>query len=259
MALERAVAKIDWASEHLQHLGEHLTSYIKTNPYEFVPDPNSRFEKNGEQWVSGTFGAREETILSVLALQAGDVISNLRSSLDYLVWELVLANKGTPTTTNAFPICDTVNSFGSELQKGRLSGTKPAVVSLVESMQPYHTGQKCHETFFWVLHHLSNINKHRRILDVYIRSVIPPSDFEIETSSEGVAYARINPPLGLLKPGTKLGPYRIIEGKVDVDRNLMAYVAFQETPVDGWEVLSFLDKMRDYVRQQVLKFESFFV
>jgi hypothetical protein len=258
MPLEAAIAKLDWASEHLQHFGERLTSYIKTNPYEFVPDPNGRFEKDGEQWVSGTFTARDEAILSILALQAGDVISTLHSSLDYLVWELVLANKGTPTTTNAFPICDTINSFGSQLQKGRLSGTNPAVVSLVESMQPYHSGQKCHETFFWVLHQLSNINKHRRILGVYIRPVIPPSGFEIETSPDGVSYARINPPLGLLKPGTKLGPYRIIEGEVDVDHNLMAYVAFQETPVDGWEVLSLLDKMRDYVRQEILRFGKFF-
>ena len=257
MSLERAIAKVDWASEHLKRLGEVYTAYIKTNPYEFVADPNSHFQKDGGDWFFGNFATRDEKTLSDISLLAGDVISNLRSSLDYLVWELVIANNGTPARTNAFPICDAVNSFGSDLQQGRLSGVNPAVISLVESMQPYHSGKKCHETFFWILHHLSNVNKHRRLLGVSVRSVIPPVDLEVETSPEGVAYARINPPVGF-KANTKLGPYRVVEGDVEVDHNFMAYVAFQEAPIEGWEPWSFLDKMRDYLRQEIGKFSKFF-
>ncbi len=258
MPLERAIAKLDWASEHLDHLGEIYLPYLKTHPYEFVPDPDSRFEKDGEDWAYGTFAPREgDKVLSNISLMVGDVVSNLRSSLDYLVWELVLANNSTPTTANAFPICDTVNSFGSELQKGRLSGVKPAVVSLVESMQPYHSGDKSHETFFWVLHHLSNVNKHRRVLGISVKSVIPPLDMEIETSPEGMTFARINPPISL-KPNTRLGPYRFVGSHVEVDHNLMGYIAFQETLIEGWEPWSLLDRMRDYVRQELMKFGRFF-
>ena len=38
----------------------------------------------------------------------GDFLANVRSSLDYLIWELALAAKNNPTDKNMFPICTTL-------------------------------------------------------------------------------------------------------------------------------------------------------
>ena len=38
----------------------------------------------------------------------------------------------------------------------------------------------------------------------------------------------------------------------------MGYVAIQEPPIEGFEVCSLVDKTRDYVRQELMKFSQFF-
>ena len=38
-----------------------------------------------------------------LSLVIGDAVHNLRSALDHLAWQLVLANGQTPTTQTAYP------------------------------------------------------------------------------------------------------------------------------------------------------------
>ncbi len=149
--------KFDWASQHLDGFWKDVTEYLKTNPYRFVGDPESAFERDGSLWTMGSFVAKEDRA-GTFSLQFGDIVMNLRSCLDYLVWELVIAADGKPSNSNAFPICDTINSFGSELQRGRLSGVDPAVVSHVEGLQPYHSGEKRNQTFLWALHEMCNMN-----------------------------------------------------------------------------------------------------
>ncbi len=256
MPLDAAIAKLDWASHHLETLWQETTAYLKGKPYEFVTDPKDTFERDGEIWASGRF-CGNEAVLTRLSFLLGDVVTNLRSSLDYLVWELVLAEKNTPSTASAFPICDSVQQFGAELQKGRLGGVNHAVVSHIESLQPYHSGQQRQVTFFWVLNQLSNINKHRRALGLDLSLSLPSADLEVEHMPDGSTYARVNPP-PKFKAGTKVGPYRIIEGEPEIDHNLMGYVAIQEPPIEGFEVCSLVDKTRDYVRQELMKFSQFF-
>jgi hypothetical protein len=256
MPLGSAIAKLDWASGHLETLWQETTAYLKGKPYEFVADPKDTFERDGDTWASGRF-VGNEAILTRLSFLFGDVVTNLRCSLDYLVWELVRVEKNTPGTASAFPICDSVQQFGSELQKGRLGGVNHAVVSHIESLQPYHSGKQGKETFLWMLNEFCNMNKHRRVLGLDLSVSVPSADFEIEHMPDGSSYARVNP-APKFKSGAKVGPYRIVEGEPEIDHNLMGYVAIQEPPIEGFEVCSLVDKTRDYVRQEILKFDKFF-
>lgn len=256
MPLDTAISKLDWASGHLETLWQETAAYLKGKPYEFEADPKDTFERNGETWASGRF-VGNETTLTRLSFLFGDVVTNLRCSLDYLVWELVWAEKNTPGAGCAFPICDSVQQFGGELQKGRLGGVNPAVVSHIESLQPYHGGKQGEQHFLWVLNQFCNINKHRRALRLDLSVAAPSPDLEVEHMPDGSTYARVNPP-PKFKGGTKVGPYRIIEGEPEIDHNLMGYVAIKEPPIEGFEVCSLVDKTRDYVRQEILKFSQFF-
>lgn len=78
---------------------------------------------------------------AVLPLILGDCLQNLRSSLDYLVRELVLAAKREPTKTHAFPVCEDVGGFKDQIRRGRLSDLSRDVVTEIEALQPYFGGQ----------------------------------------------------------------------------------------------------------------------
>jgi hypothetical protein len=236
-SLDSVRSKLDRAYEHLDCLGNEVATYLKSNPTRFVADPNSAFERDGTTWVSGSFESAD-ALSPRFALILGDTLNNLRSCLDYLVWELVLAEGKDPSNKNAFPICDTVESFGGELQRGRLNGVHSAVVSHIESSQPYHAGKKSHETILWLLHEFTNVNKHRRVLIAKLNTVTPPDDFEVEQLADGTTVAKVNPPV--FKTSAKAGPFRVIENEVEMDGNLMAYVVLDEAPVKGFEIVSFM-------------------
>lgn len=107
----------------------------------------------------------------------GDVVHNLRSSLDHLVYELsFLGTQGNPGAKTAFPCVLTKKSWDSkEIQKVKLQGV------LESHKQKLYTAQPCYrrrddaspEAFnlrrhnaLWVLQELSNDDKHRMLLPV---------------------------------------------------------------------------------------------
>jgi hypothetical protein len=57
-----------------------------------------------------------------VSLIIGDGLQNIRSALDYLVWELVLAANAEPGEKHQFPICAIPKAFKDEIRRGRLSG-----------------------------------------------------------------------------------------------------------------------------------------
>ena len=71
-------------------------------------------------------------------LLVGDFAHNMRSALDHLAYQLVVAGGGTPSVRTQFPIL--VESSGWEGRQGRerLDGAATRHVEIVESLQPYH-------------------------------------------------------------------------------------------------------------------------
>jgi hypothetical protein len=107
-----------------------------------------------------------------LSLIAGDAIYNLRATLDYLIWQLILREGKRPGVRHAFPIYEKRPEFISQVEappKGRenrspLYGIPVSgdVWTIIEQAQPYRRGQHpaplTHPLA--VLHRLSNIDKH---------------------------------------------------------------------------------------------------
>lgn len=97
-------------------------------------------------------------------LIVGDCLQCLRSSLDYLVWELVLAKKTTvPGSAHQFPISNKEKGFSQQLKRGRLKGVDSDAQALIASIQPYHHPEPEQHPLA-VLESLTNINKHRSVL-----------------------------------------------------------------------------------------------
>jgi hypothetical protein len=110
-----------------------------------------------------------EPPLQGLALIFGDMISNLRTTLDYLVWQLVLAAGNRPGRRTGFPVVRRAKDW--EVQsRTALRGVEQRWVDEIEARQPYHRPEQPALHPLAILEHVNNLNKHR-FLPVAVLSV----------------------------------------------------------------------------------------
>ncbi|HXY43239.1 MAG TPA: hypothetical protein VEH29_03550 [Acidimicrobiales bacterium] len=192
-----------------------------------------------------------------LSLIFGDLLSNLRATLDYLVWQLVLVAGGTPTDQHAFP-CLTDRSKWPSASGRRLGGMDARWRNEIEGVQPYHKRDPEHDLLA-VLDQVNNVNKHRALPATIVTAEqfsfpvkLPPAtrvDFNSwldRPMEDGVEFFRLalTPPV----PELELG--------LDVDPPLR--VAFSDglDHSDGWSYTN-ADLVR-HVEQVVAIFEPAF-
>lgn len=89
----------------------------------------------------------------------GDIIHNLRSSLDLLACECVRIN-GNSDEKVYFPFCDDPSYLDDMIKKKRMDRASPAVVDLVRSLKPYTGGNAA----LRAVHELDIQDKHSAII-----------------------------------------------------------------------------------------------
>jgi hypothetical protein len=108
---------------------------------------------------------RIPAIPPVLSVIIGDAIHNLRVSLDYLMWQLVIGCGATPNDKTMFPILmtsPTPNRHG-QVRVNVNPGIPMAMQQALDDIQPYkRVHPRNHELA--VLHNLDIVDKHRQIL-----------------------------------------------------------------------------------------------
>jgi hypothetical protein len=98
------------------------------------------------------------------SLLVGDYLFNLRSALDHLAWQLVLANNAQPGQGTEFPIFKDPAAYKKRVAR-KTAGMQPLVVAVIESLQPYQPWESgAFDHPLWRLHNLCNIDKHRTLL-----------------------------------------------------------------------------------------------
>jgi hypothetical protein len=254
-SLQPVKEKLKRAVDHLEAARAVLSGYMETNPYSFVLNEQRTVDSEGRVWGTGGFVSREP-IPTDLALIIGDCLTNLRSSLDYLVHELVEANGKNPSEGNAFPISVSAEAYAKRIDNGCLRGVSPDARTLIKTMQPYNGGYEPEHSLLWVLNALTNINKHRRLLLTLLR-VRPAPDPGVIQTFGSQSYAPVNPPGP--HDDAEIGPF-LIEGDVmHVNTNFMAYIVFDEAPAKGFEFTSMLDRIGSFlVIDIVSRFDQFF-
>jgi hypothetical protein len=249
--------KLYRAKEHLDELNVETQRYLQSNPAKMVrQQEGSPDEFIGKVVAGGPIPKRIPLII-------GDFLQNLRSSLDYLVWELVLAAKNTPDHKHMFPICTTQNAFEAQVARHRLDGVPPKAFAEIDDLQPYHAGVDANGHALAMIDDLCNINKHRRILTTTLYGGQAPNDFVIEEIG-GETYGSVSFD-SILKQGTEIGPFPMVDGphgrgpKVDAPLNLIAFVAFADGGAQNVEVGHTLGILSGFVIQELTSFEKFFV
>jgi hypothetical protein len=112
--------------------------------------------------------------IDAFSLLIGDIVHNLRSSLDFIAFELAAAHTQSLTDDQArqsqFPIVGDqdkeaqfgagANNFSSRARRS-ISCIESKAQNVIETVQPYKRGTEYREHPLWYLQELSNIDKHR--------------------------------------------------------------------------------------------------
>lgn len=251
-SLNSVELKIFRAAQHIDSLKSELEGYFQSNPGKMVRQPHTCENEGIFRFVAN------DPIPARFGLIVGDVLQNLRSSLDYLVWELVLAANDQPSEKNMFPICSTVESFDQQIKRHRLDGVSPDAIAEIKSLQPYHLGQDSSKSILWAVDELTNINKHRRILlTSLMATTVPKENFVVQDGQVWVHQPA--GPVRVFDSNTQF-TFPIIDGKVHVDTQIAAAIAFDEGPAKGMEVSFCAGYWAYYVLKTLLpRFEKFFL
>ena len=97
-----------------------------------------------------------------LSCVISDCIQNLRTALDYLVYELASRN-GEPAIHSLFPICNTSNTYHRQVEdRDRLHNVPDEARVIIESLQPYNArGGKRFSHPLYILNKLTSNQKYQ--------------------------------------------------------------------------------------------------
>jgi hypothetical protein len=145
--------KTERANKHITELQGAILAFKATDPHEVSAkrDPQTR--------KLIYYVHKADPVPNDIALIAGDILQNLRSAIDYLAYQLVLAAANEPTIHTSFPIFDTSDKYKSGVQ-GKVKGMTEMAIKAIDAVEPYQGGKG---EILWRIHRLNNIDKHRLI------------------------------------------------------------------------------------------------
>ena len=226
--------KIEWAERHRQSLNAEIGRYFAQSVPQMMVEMTPGILGFDDMSVYGP------NIPSTVPLIIGDCLQNLRSSLDYLAWELCEAANFQPTDRTQFPVCETRNNFQTAKGSHTLDGIPVAAQTEIESLQPFNLGSAYMSSELWILNRLTNISKHRRILVTALGAVRT----EKETGAVIDRHTQVNHPF---------------MGEMELDYDPVALIRCGEIEGAGEEFGALLHRLSDYITLQVIpRFETFF-
>ena len=131
VTLEGVNAKIQRAQDEIERLARDIADSCEAQRSLFSEE--LRPDVGDKIWV---FRGETPIVPIEYSVRLGEIVYNLRSALDQLVWQLVHANYKTPGRHNEFPILDDESRF-NEAVKSKLKGVSQKSSDKIKEMQPF--------------------------------------------------------------------------------------------------------------------------
>jgi hypothetical protein len=157
--LEPAIVKIHRAGHQLNHLSSSLKQFLDSKPFEIEREVDPK-----TLWVFDVARIKKQCPPEWNII-VGEIIHNLRSALDYLIFQLVIHETAAEPSGNSkiqFPIFEKEDGFDTRGVRIMLRDVGADAVALIKSEQPFATGDG-RKSPLWFLRELSNRDKHRSI------------------------------------------------------------------------------------------------
>lgn len=159
--------KVERSRDHIGELKTRIRSFFDGNPYGIEVRENETTAQR--EWVV----TQSPEIPPKLSIVAGDALHGLRTALDYLIYQLALANGKKPDAMRTeFSIWNSRSRFRKTRPGGAGQVSKEAL-KLYYGLKPYRGGND----LLWRLHTLDIVDKHRLPLEVAAgyQSFSPPN------------------------------------------------------------------------------------
>jgi hypothetical protein len=248
---------IDQATREIDQIRAIGRDYVASEPFDFTSHRN---EATGET----VFRVRVRVPLpaSRVVPLIGNCVHNMRSTLNHLVSALAerqSAQLRHPERTD-FPIFRRRADYHAPKRKGVSNGewalqeVAPEAREVIEALQPFQVDEPDDHPL-WMLHELSNVNKHRRPLAA--GAVATSAGYTI-TRMQGVEFRGVGTSLtGPFEDGAIVARFHATfhtpDAILSVRPNLSTDFAFSKAgPVGGRPVVETLEEIRDCVRDGVL-------
>lgn len=245
--LDDALLKVHRAKVHIGSLKRGINGFIKREPY----TTSMEYDSERQIYELSVWATEEPPI--TWGLIVGDIVTNLRASLDYIAWQLSLIS-GIPRTEQdersiTFPI------FGDTppASKVFISATRSIATNarkVIEGFQPYYGGDSSPNFLLSILNNLARLDKHRILIPVFHQSVVTLTKNEVAFGSR----FKQGSVLTLSKRAFDSMPKDQLDPKITVE------IAIQDIEglSTGFDVL-LLDDIHDFIRYEIIpSFACFF-
>jgi hypothetical protein len=149
--LDAAFYRITRATEHLVDLQPRISALMLEQQKAAI----AHFQAHSREYISHHTHMQLVAPMSV-AVRMGEICYNLRTALDYLVFEIAKLDSGTPQDFTQFPIVSSKDKFRFWKKNARSKGINAAHIAAFETLQPY---KGCNWTSALTV--LLNKDKHR--------------------------------------------------------------------------------------------------
>lgn len=173
--LQDAVARLIRGKQLLCELSDLLRDYEKRVFERYLPV----FDESRAGYVVELPDPTSFPPPASVKILVGDIVDNLRKSLDYLVFQVAKHNEGKEIEGTQFVIADSGDLF-DQMKKSRLKGLKGYQIRIIEEYQPYKGGE-----WLALLAKMSNRDKHRELHGVFNRDGL---EMHFDTSNEKEDY-----------------------------------------------------------------------
>ena len=252
--------KINWAAEKLTQLDQAVIAWFEGNQH-FT----HRIESDPEN-PAGTLliVSADEIPVAPCSLIIGDIVQNIRSSLDHIAYALAI-NKINPLPQkferqSQFPIIGDENNMGIPGSGPEMfrNNALPSMIkyieeeakAVIEGVQPYKLGVRFRDHPLWKLNNLANTDKHR-ILHV---SAAYAASYTVKNCKVSGNFT--NEP-GIVKNETviaRLGKLQPMDPENSLEMQVIPNmtIAFSDGLLANQLVINTLDTITSYVDNKVL-------
>jgi hypothetical protein len=154
--------KYNRSKELFDRLRDEMDAFFSADPQPY--SSRGEFDEETWEWVE-RFEVKENPPLR-LGVLLGDVVHNLRSALDHLMWQVTLLDGGRPNRDTQFPVVLEDKSTFDKRAQTRIPDLSPEHRDLVEKVQPYQVEEPKRHTLA-VLNKLANVDKHQIVHPIY--------------------------------------------------------------------------------------------
>lgn len=246
--LRDARLKFEWAEKHIVELELQISDFCHAEPKPYTLG----FKPHRVSQIKHTtiFVNSLKKIPDSISLRLGDAIHNLRSTLDYIAYAMVVSNGEKPTRDTCFPIGDPAKVYTATFAKRAIEGTSVDAQKLFGSIQPSNTK----DLTLWNLHSLDIADKHRLL----VTAQLGYQAWGVDAFSSGntLYFDQIAVPIVEGYEITNI-PTSTFERQKREDFKLVLNIAFGDTEiVHGQEVMLTLHNMANRVKETIGRFEA---